>query len=188
LPFIEVYGGLAQKLEYKENDQNNNPITKRMPVSYDVIDAAPCKGKEYPVIPDNSRRGLCYFEDGGVSYIERKRNMLRFRAMVTLVVWTNRAKWAGNTYAEVSAACMASVIDRVSNANPVNTEIFKTLVVTPGRVAPQDSAIFAKWTYDETVTQFLRPPFEFFSITFTCDFYISNDCISQLTKLDPICQ
>lgn len=187
LPFIEVYGGLAQKVEYKENDQNGNPITKRMPVCYDVVGAGDCAGKEYPVTPDSSKRGVAYFEDGGVTYIDRKRNLLKFRAMVTLVVWTNRAKWAGDSYAEVSAACIAATIGRIANANPINYEVFKTLTVTPVRIAPQDSTVFSKWSYDETVLQHLRPPYEFFNISFTVDFYISNDCLTQLEQKDAIC-
>jgi hypothetical protein len=187
VPFVDLYGGLVQRVEYKDTDVNGNPATKRMPVATDFYPAEACTGKELSFVPDSNKRGIAYFEDGGAVFIERTSGLLHFRASLTLVVWTNKANWAGDSYAEVSARCIASIIGRIQNTNPINYELFKRVQVSPGKVLPMDSSIFSRYTYDESTTQYLRPPFEFFAIALTVDFWISPSCIDELTLNDKVC-
>ena len=39
----------------------------------------------------------------------------------------------------------------------------------------------SRYTYDETVTQFLRPPFEFFALGLQLKYSINESCVEPLT-------
>ena len=64
--------------------------------------------------------------------------------------------------------------------NPENVSFFTGLFVEVSRIPKQDAALFSKYTYDETLTQYLRPPFEFFGIELKCSYSINQKCIGEI--------
>jgi hypothetical protein len=182
LPFTDTIAGMVQRVEYRDVDQDNNPVTKRMPVAYDVSETANAclKGPERALVPDSSKRSIIYFEDSGSSFIDRQSSWLHFRSALTLVCWMNRARLTGDSYSEISAHVIASTVGKIVNRQPESHGIFTRLITNVTRIMPQDATVFSKYTYDETVTQYLRPPFEFFGLLISVDYRINPDCVNSL--------
>ena len=44
----------------------------------------------------------------------------------------------------------------------------------------QVKSIFSKYSYDETILQFLRPPFEYFAIDLIVTFIMRGDCLPEI--------
>jgi hypothetical protein len=189
LPFSDTVAGMVQRVEYRDVDQDNNPITKRMPVAYDVAESDnTCqKGPERSLVPDSRKRSIIYFEDGGSGFIGKEGVKLHFRSVLTLVCWLNRARLVGDGYAEISAPVIAATIGAIVNAQPQNHGIFMRMITKVTRIMPQDSGLFSRYTYDESITQYLRPPFEFFGLLVTVDFCINPDCVSSLQIKPTVC-
>lgn len=169
LPYIDVYAGLVQTVQYKQTDANDNPITKRMPVSYDTNIAADCGGPEKALTPDSRKKGIIYFEDNGgvVTVKELSGGRTMYRANLMLVCWLNRKRITDDTYAVIGKNAFDGIKAKLlSNLKPSN---YTNLKVNINRFR-QEPNIFSKYSYDETVLQFLRPPFEYFAIELTASF------------------
>lgn len=189
LQFVDVLAGLAQKVEYKSENSDGNPVTKRMPVSYDTNVSGSCQvSPETAVVPDSRKKGVLYFEDLGCNFIDRQSGgAMRYRSTFVLVCWMNKARIVGEKYTEITSYCISELLKKLGTKKITNEGGFSRFRVTPGRILPQDAAVFSRYTYDETVMQYLRPPFEFFGMELTVDFCIQEGCVTQLIFKDPVC-
>lgn len=169
LKLFDTISAMVQTVTYREMNADGNPITKRMPVSYNTNIVKCGIGPEKDLVPDSSKKGLIYFEENGSFQITR--HLSGGRAMhkgsVLLVCWMNRRKSVGDTYKEITKLAYDEIVNKLKG--PIPSADFINLKVFPGRFK-QDSAIFARYTYDETVLQYLRPPFEFFAIELSVTF------------------
>ena len=180
LPFIDVYAGLVQTATYKIEDENGNPVTKRLPVSYDTNLAAGCgSSPEKALTPDSTKRGIIYFEEnGGVQVVKNlSGGRVQYKASLIAVLWLNRQKITGDAYSEISAKAYHDVIGKLKNRSI--SMPFVNLNVQDTRFR-QEPSIFAKYSYDETVLQFLRPPFEYFAIDLTVSFILKGGCLPAI--------
>ena len=169
LPFIDIYSGLVQTVQFKQPNADDTMITKRMPVSYNVVGDEDCtKSPEKAVIPNSKRKGIIYFEDNtGISVIrELSGGRKLYRATLVMVVWLNRRKITGDNYANVAQSAYEDITAKLRKDKAGENQI-KNITFNRFR---QEPAIFAKYSYDETETQFLRPPFEYFAVDVTVNF------------------
>lgn len=183
LPFAHVVAGLAQVLTTSElSSDNTTTITARRPVSYDVtiLGGDPCAGKEVGLMPSDEWKSLIYFEDYGVATGDTIRGMQGYVSSLRLIAWLNRAKLVGDSYAEISGRCQATIIAALCHRNPENIQMFTRLTVNVARIPPQDPALFGRYTYNETDRQYLRPPYEFFGIDLTSRFYVPFKCLEGI--------
>lgn len=189
IPFVEVIAGLAQRVEFKQPNGDGAPVVKRMPVSYDTTEAQGCKvTPETALVPNSKKKGLLYFEDMGIAFIDRATGgHMRYRSTLILVCWMNRARLVGEKYKEISSYCITKLLEKLEVKKISNEGNFARFMVTPGRILPQDASVFSRYTYDETVTQYLRPPFEFFGMELTVEFTVHPECVEQLEFTDPVC-
>lgn len=169
LKLVDTISGMVQTVTYKDLDENENPITKRFPVSYDTNMQICGRGPEMDLVPDSSKKGLVYFEESGsfqkIKDLSGGRSMQR--GNVLLVCWMNRRKSVGDSYKEVSKLGYDEIMKKLSGVIP--SDLFLNLRVTSARFR-QDSSVFTRYTYEETVLQYLRPPFEYFAIDLTISF------------------
>lgn len=190
LPFADLISGMAQTVEYKEANEDGNTIIKRMPVSYDTNSAEGCRTTpETALVPDSGRRGIVYFEDQGVRYKGRASGgAVLYQSTLTLVCWMNKARFMGKDfYTDINPYCITQITSKLKAGRLINSGIFAKMNVTPTQILPQDARVFAKYTYNETVTQYLRPPFEFFGIVLNIDYQVHPECIESLIIKDPAC-
>lgn len=188
LPFIDVFAGMVQTVEYADpidgQKEGARVGRKRMPVAYDTnIENCTTSIKENPLVPNSDKKGILYFEDGGVSNIKKTGKGYEMRSTLVLVCWMNRQKIVGNSYAEISGKCMVEIFDKLVQENPFNAGIFTRLKVRPNRILQQNKNVFALYTYDETVNQYLRPPFEFFGIELVCTYTVPTACFNAIQPL-----
>lgn len=183
LPFIDLLAGMVQTVTQSDPNQDESApavITKRFPVSYDTTGAGTCQGQEVALIPDSSRKSIIYFEDYGIAVTGRLHGLVAYNSSLRLICWLNRANLVGDHYTEISGRCMAGIVDTLLTQNPENVGMFTRLSVNVARIPPQDPALFGKYTYDETVRQYLRPPFEFFGIDLTATYQAPAKCLSGI--------
>lgn len=192
LPFVEVYAGMVQTVEYADpidgQKEGARAGRKRMPVAYDTsIENCNNSFKENPLVPNSARKGILYFEDGGVSKIKKTAKGYEMQSTLVLVCWMNREKINGNKYDEISGKCMIAIFEKIVNDNPMNVGIFTRLKIKPNRILQQNKNVFSLYTYDETVNQYLRPPFEFFAIELICTYTVPSSCINQINVVETEC-
>lgn len=169
LPFIDVYSGLVQTVTTKIPNADGVMIPKRMPVSYNVIGDESClKSPERALIPDSSKKGIIYFEDnGGISPVRDLSGGRKvYRTTLIMVVWLNRRKITGDDYSNVSQSAYHEIVKKLRTDKTGENKIIN---MSFSRFR-QEPNIFARYTYDETETQYLRPPFEYFAVDLTVNF------------------
>lgn len=170
LALVDTFAGLAQVVTYKNPDENGNTVTKKMPVSYDT-EGLGCStaSKEKDLVPNSAKKGIVYFEDNGGMQVIRNLSGGRkqYRGNLVLVCWFNRNNSVGQTYGKMSKAAYDEITAKFKGVLP--SIWFINLKASAVRIR-QDPAIFSKYTYDETVLQYLRPPFEYLAIDLTVTF------------------
>lgn len=179
LPFIDVYAGLAQTVSYKEQDENGNPVTKKMPVSYDTNIEDCGFSPEKAVVPDSSKKGIIYFEENGgaTQYKRLAGNFTMWKAQIVLICWLNRDKITGDAYSEIATKAFSDISLKLKNDSI--TSPFTKVIVDNTRFR-QDANLFTKYSYETEVLQFLRPPYEFFAIDLSVNFTLKGNCLPSI--------
>ena len=181
LPFVEKYAGLVQTVT-KQVATEETILKQKFPVSTEVVINDACSSHEDIVIPDSSLKGILYFEDNGTTANGKVGKRFQYTSNLTLVCWINRAKVVSNIYSEITGIAIQNILQKLKvDENPENVSMFIGLSVSINRILPQEATIFSKYSYDETVTQYLRPPFEFFGLGLQVKFSINEDCVQPLT-------
>ena len=181
LPFVEKYAGLVQTVT-EEVATEETKTKKRFPVATEVVLNDVCSDHEEIITPDSSLKGILYFEDGGVVSQGKVGKRFQFVSNLTLVCWINRAKVVSNIYSEITGIAIQNIMTKLKvDENPENVSMFTGLTVSVVKVQPQEASIFSRYTYDESVTQYLRPPFEFFALGLQVKFQMNPDCVEPLT-------
>lgn len=195
LPFIDVACGLVQTVTTTDSIPNSaqdmavvTAVTKKFPVATNVIPKNLClNGVEFRAIPDSSYRSLLYFEEFGLSVGAKIHGQTSFTSKIRLVLWMNRKNLVGATYTDISGRCMSGIIDHLTGQNPENIDIFTRLRCEVSGILPQDASVFSRYTYSEADRQYLRPPFEFFAIDFTCKFCVPANCMDSINWNTKVC-
>jgi hypothetical protein len=189
LPFVEVLAGLAKTVTTEDPiGEGDRPsvVTKRFPVCADTLGPA-CQGKEVVLNPDSRRKSIIYFEDFGISSTGKIHGHNTFNSSLRLVCWLNRANLVGGHYEVISGRVMAAILARLVGGNPESDGLFTRLTIDVARIPPQDAALFGRYTYNEVDRQYLRPPFEFFAIDFTCKYAVSSKCLADINWNVELC-
>lgn len=178
LPYLDNVSGLVQTVSYKAEDENGNPLTKRFPVSYDTNIADACSARpERALTPDSTKAGIIYFEQNGAITPLRALSGGRqlMRCNIVAVVWLNRRKITGDDYGEIAPRAYEEILGRLQKSQ-VKSEVLPAITVTPlgFRQSPE---IFSRYTYEEEVLQYLRPPFDYFAMDLNVTFIARKNCI-----------
>jgi len=179
LPFVDLLAGLVQTIHTEYVSEEGTKTPNRYPVSLDALGDS-CVGKESPMLPDGSRKSLIYFEDWGTAVLPRLHGQTGYNSNIRLVCWLNRANLVGDHYKMVAGRMMASIVDTLAGKNPENVDMFIRLQVEVVRIPPQDAGLFGRYTYREEDRQYLRPPYEFFGIDFSCKYYVPARCFNGI--------
>ena len=184
LSFADLVAGLVQPVIDTRYSEENTPVSKRMPVTYDWIakygeDLTNIVGSEMQLCPNENRKSVMYFEDLGTTQDTSVRvpaNMMAYSSRVRLVVWLNKLQIGKQTTSEVTGTCIAEILRKLSVGAVINEGNITRCFCTLSQMAIQDAAIFSRYNYDEAETQYLRPPFEYFALDFTCRYVYRIGC------------
>lgn len=179
LPFKDVLAGMVQTVTMPDETETGT-VLKRFPVAYDTNDTDPCyTSPERMLVPDSKRKSIIYFEDYGLGLLSNRGDR-QFESKVRLICWLNRANLVADKYQEITARCIAEIINRLETRNPQNISPFIKIQTRINNIPPQDAGLFSRYTYDETIRQYLRPPFEFFALDIVSHFELPINCIEQI--------
>lgn len=181
LPFVDKYVGMVQTVT-EEVATDETHTRKRFPVATEIVLNDVCSAHEEIITPDSSLKGLVYFEDNGTTPNGKIGKGYQYTSNLTLICWINRAKVVSEVYSEITGIAIQNIIQKLQiDENPENVSMFIGLTVTLNKIFPQDANLFSKYTFDEAVTQYLRPPFEFFGLSLQVKYRINPECVEPLT-------
>jgi hypothetical protein len=184
LPFVDKYAGVVKPVTYSNEGAEGKLIKKTVPISCNITSQEGAAGRYMDLCPDSSKKSVLYLEDKYVRFVKRDGDKYTFQASFDLVCWLNLPK-LGLEQCSVSAKAILSIITAFRNI-PSNEGIFHQLLITP---LGQDSKArnpFAKWSYDEEVTQFLLYPYDHFLVPIQVDFVVNRKCVEEFQINDPI--
>ncbi|WP_313515647.1 hypothetical protein [Sphingobacterium sp.] len=173
LPYFDKAAGLVQTIS-RNDISDTKPSLKRFPVEVDVSEESNLNA----LYPHEDFKGMFYLEDGGV----KSEGNNDWTSDLTLVCWFNPKKIASNPEA-VSANAVAEISNMFKSF--YNNSSISRLKVNIVSLPIRDVNIFAKYTYDETQTQFIMPPYDFFSMKLKCSFRLNPTCLEPLIPSQP---
>ena len=178
LPFMDKVGGLV-KVVTKQEQSNNGFTTKTFPVDCNVTSADCISGKYDDLIPNSKYKSIHYFEDLGVSISGQDQAFFDFVGKVKLVGWLNLKK-LGKTDCNVSHLAQAAILKTIQAKNfNDSTSGFTRIQIRCDGIEPKTANIFSKYSYPESVTQYLMFPFDYYAMTFTVSFRVPYKCIDD---------
>lgn len=187
--FADVIAGMVQTVSYETNDGDGRKVIQKMPYTTDVFLNPECHiGKERAMVPDSQKKGIVYFEELGLNFVDRaSNNHLIFKSKLLMVCWINKAQLVGDKYIDISTFAITQTIKSFNVFTMSNVGNFSRFNVTPTRILRQDSNVFSRYSYDENINQYLMPPFEFFAIELDISFSVNPKCVDKINFEDPIC-
>lgn len=181
LPFVDKYAGVVKTLSFMM-PKGETTVKKMFPAACSTT-IEECESGQYKdLIPDSSKKSVMYLEDKGMRFIKREGGNLYWRGTYDLVCWLNMKK-LGFTDCSYSAIAITSIIAKVP-LTPFNDGIYQRISIMPISQGSKQVNPFQKYSYDETVTQYLMYPFDYFVLTLEVDFIINQKCL-EIPALNP---
>lgn len=186
LPFIDKYTGVVKILSYKDKLPNGNFQTKKFPAACNITLDECSTGRYKDLIPDDSKKSVLYLEDRGMRFIKKEGANISWRASYNLICWLNMPKLGFND-CSYSAIAITSIVSKLPTT-PFNSPLFNNIYqkVNINLIGQESKANspFAKYSYDETINQFLMYPFDYFTLLLDVDFTVNQKCI-EIPALNP---
>ena len=172
LTWIDKLAGLTQVAKI-----NQNGVEKRYPISCSMAFDDVCVDGCYDELaPNSAYQSVVYFEDGGFSFVKQERNKLYYESTLKLIAWLNYNKLGGG------CGSTGNYIIDIIRALPSYPVSINDLLGANIRVMSQairSDDIFSKYTFNQTATQFLLLPYDFFSLEIRTSFYLIPECVED---------
>ncbi len=181
--YLDRTAGVVQVVIRKVmvDQENGISIERRVPYS-DSATFEEAGKMSQAMVPDSKYKSCLYFEDQGIAVGDTfgGRGPV-YTSRLRVVCWLNMERIVGAYDTAVTTQIMADVIKRIRALNNSNKGVFISIRPKVVAVPIQDAAIFSPYNYDETVSQYLMPPFDFFALDIETTFTIGDPCIQSFT-------
>lgn len=178
LPFIDKVAGVVRVASFKDGK-----TTKKYPISCRTSFDDCLKGKRYfDLCPDSSKKSVLYLEGLPLRQTKKEGNYIYFTAQYNLICWLNLPK-LGFTGCSYSASAIQALYKKLS-INRFNSANYHYVDINILGQQPKDVDPFSKYSYDETVNQYLLYPYDFFVLTINVDFQFDSRCL-KIESLNP---
>lgn len=189
LPYIDRKSGIVQVISKKIKVSDSEFVIKKYPVST-IADLASCQNNTnaytaYDMIPNSKLKGLLYFEDNGTTILGRRSSSQQYNSNMRLVCWLNTKNIKGTGADLTLGAKVMNNLIQLLTASSFNSEPFINILVKVTKIPEMNADIFSPYTYDETVTQYLMSPFDFFAIDLNISFYLPRNCPIEINIGEP---
>lgn len=184
LPFIDKIAGVVQVLSYKSTDKDKKILIKKFPASCRLT-LEECEAGAYKdLCPDSLKKSVLYLEDNGIRFVKREAGKTYWRASMNLACWLNMPLlgYAGCSY---SAIAIEGIISKLP-VTPFNSGNFQRIQINMVGQQPKNQNPFSKYTYDETIQQFLMYPYDYFVLLLDVDFITDRLCLTAPPLGTPI--
>jgi len=169
LPFITLFGGLAQTLRtWSDGREVRQPISNEP----GLLLQRGLDPKQYvSLAPDGREKGVAYFEHRSMTTGAVEGGRLTVNSVLRLVYW---GALGDDPSAPILAqtAIMKTIPDILYTARPLS-HIFHEV----SSVIPHQGSLFDKYTYDEKQLQYLMSPYTAFAIEIKTRFKIALSCL-----------
>ena len=180
LPLLTKVGGLV-KVAVKKNTEGVNIL---FPVVWNEAVTDCNASDEIDFVPDSSEKGIAYFELLNSQNTKKLAGVKEYEFRVRLVVWFD-SRWVQDYSLD---KVMGAVQSRIyKNYNLLGASHIRSTTVIFETDEPQTATIFSRYTYDETVKQYLRRPYDFFSSVYTIRLIVNSSCFDNITIKESLC-
>ena len=185
LPFIDKYAGVVKVITYNQPTDDGKVLKKIFPVSCRLSqEDCVTSGQHLDLCPDSKKKSVLYLEDKYVRFIKRDGDIFYFQASFDLICWLN-IPLLGLSDCTISSKAILSTINSLVS-QPFNSSIYQRVSISPLGEEGKTRNPFAKYTYDETINQFLMHPYDYFILPINVDFAINKKCINDFEVGAPI--
>lgn len=188
LAWMEKYAGLTRPITISQpNPNGTTPIKKMFPIACNVTPEECTTDKYHDLMPNSKYRSVLYFEDLGTNITGSDARYVNCQSTLRLVCWLNGKK-LGYDGCGISAIASMSILKVFAGMfNPFNEGNFVNIKIGAINEAPKEPQIFTKYGYDESASQFLMYPFDYFAMNIRVDFSIPFNCITDFELLPEQC-
>lgn len=174
-----------------EGVSNPADITKILKKTYPVacnLSEDDCNTGNYKrPVPDSKYKSLVYFEDNGTQILAADQRWISMRSNLKLVCWLNGKK-LGYDGCGLSTVALMDILGALAIVpNGFNSTPYSRITIMPTGEDVKNSSIFSKYSYDESITQYLMYPFDYFALNIRTDFNLPVDCIPEFEILPEQC-
>jgi len=185
LTWVDKTAGLVRPISIHQPNATGT-IKKTFPVSCN-LDSKTSYDKYKDLIPDDKYKSIMYFEDLGVNVVGSDARYINCQSTLRLVCWLN-GKRLGYDGCGISTIAVIEILKVFTELfNPFNEGKFTKIKIAAVSEQAKEPTIFTKYSYDETQTQFLMQPFDYFALQIRVDYSIALSCVTEFELLDPSC-
>lgn len=181
LNFVDKIAGLVRPMTLNLNGQK-----KVFPVACDVSTDACVKGAYQELIPNSKYKSILYFEDLGLTMEYREKRRVYFSSRMNLVCWLNIKRLAECGLCVISPQVLLMVLANLPEF-PISSDIYREIWIKAYSEVPKSVAIFSRYTYDETIAQYLLSPFDYFCLQMLIQFWVDLDCVKDISVKECTC-
>lgn len=161
-------------------------VYKTFPIACDVpYEGCQADTMNKDMIPDDTKRSIIYFEDGGVDFEKRENNLMFFNSRLKIIGWINLRKFK-HSGCSLSSTIVTRIIRKLPT-QPVNNGIYTRLHIVSISQAVKHPNIFSPYSYNETETQYLVYPFDYFALNISVKFAVNKNCLNEIELDDAEC-
>jgi hypothetical protein len=176
MPVISRAGGLVQAV--RVNDAGKE---KLVPMAVDATES----DEVLNLSPDSRESAIIWWEAGPTLVKQQLHGMVELRNEIRLICWLNLKRIEPPEPGLVQSKIIEVAL-RKYNRIGKNPLVARQLQF--GGDVVRDPAIFSRWSFAEAETQFLLPPFDFFALQFSVNYFWSTMCEqSPVLKIEPVC-
>lgn len=180
LPFLDKVAGVVKTITYKDDG-----ILKKLPASCASSEEDCRKGNYRDLCPDNGKKSVLYLEDKGLRLIKKEAGVFYWRASYGLVCWLNMPA-LGFSDCSYSAIAIMGILSKLPSSPIPSTGIYSRVNFIPNGEDPKNQNPFQKYTYEETINQFLLYPYDYFVLSIDVEFCVNKACLTPSVLQPPI--
>lgn len=178
-PWVDKIAGVVNVATVQSGD-----TARVFPIACNVTHDDCINGKFTDLVPNSKYKSVMYFEDGGIQMGERRGNRQYFEGTLNLVCWLNMPMLG-----DVNCHNAAEIISDIASTIPLipfNSDIFTGIFYKITSQKVRDAGIFSKYSYRETINQYLMYPYEYFSVAIQVKGAYNVDCYDRYTPGESI--
>jgi hypothetical protein len=186
LPWLDKYAGMTRTVVQTQVGDGTKPVKKYFPVACNVTDSECVKqGTLKDLVPDTKYKSILYFEDNGTQVLGSDARFINLRSTLRLVSWLNGKK-LGYDGCSISSIAVISILKEFALLfNPFNNGNFVNIKINAISEEVKSPNIFSKYSYDESTTQYLMHPFDYFALNIQVNFSVPFNCVDDFELLTP---
>lgn len=184
LTWLDKYTGVVKIAQYNQPTEDGRVIKKSFPISCKDSDPD-CSviSKYQEFCPDNKKKSVLFLEDKYVRFVKREGDLFFFQASYDMVAWLN-IPLLGESQCSISSLALLSVFSALPSI-PFSSGVYQRVSISPLGQESKARNPFAKYSFDESINQFLIYPYDYFILPINVDFVVNRKCIDEWILNDP---